>query len=465
MSAIRELPKAPPTAALQFFRDPHAFVTEAPVRYGDIFVLEAGLARVAVVSHPLLITQILRDKAKNFPKEGSMWDALRSLLGDGLLTSHTNDHWRRHRRMMHPHFHGERLTAITEKIAAAIEEVVDTLDERARGPVDMNVLCAEITMNVIVRVVFGTALDDEDVPTVVTTLEHILEYMVRGMLLQALPAWFPVPGRARYMEHLKTLDGIVYKMIDKRRRGTKGDDLLTMLLEMVDEETGSVMSNEELRDEVLTLLLAGYETTATSTAWAFHELSRRPEMAQRIRDEVNELTFGERPGAAHISRLAYTRMFMKETLRCYPIAWQIMRRAVEDDEIGGFRIPAGTQMMLSFCGAHSHPDYWPEPKRFDPLRFTPEHEKARPREAWMPFGAGQRFCIGSELAMVESSLILPIVLQRFGLSPLPGRAPREKVTLVLGTQDGTWLRLDPLRRRSGVDSMRSPVSRAFAAST
>lgn len=442
-TALAPVPRAPWGATLRLLRDPYAFMTTARERYGDIFMLRLGLTRVAVLSHPEHIGYVLQRNARNYPKKGVMWDGLRSLLGNGLIVSE-GPHWLRQRRMMQPHFSARRLAAITDCMSEAIGEVIERWVDRVDGPVDVTRLCPEMTMAVIVRAVFGTDIDPADVRAVGDALSYALEFLLRGMALSALPDWVPAPGRRRYQGCLSTIDDVVYRMIERRRGQPPGDDLLSMLVALRDEETDAAMTDEELHDEVVNLFLAGYETTATGMAWALHVLAEQPAIAERVRAEVLSVTDGEAPRSAHVERLTYTGQVVKETFRRYPPAWQIMRTAEEDDVIAGVRIPAGTQVMLSFCGSHLHPQYWPSPFDFDPDRFDEAAARDRPRHAWMPFGTGQRMCIGKALSLIESTLILAHLIPRFTLETVPARPARPKLSLVTRSRDGIWLRLRPI---------------------
>ncbi|MCB9761136.1 MAG: cytochrome P450 [Alphaproteobacteria bacterium] len=439
----RPLPRAPLSAVARLLWDPYTFMATAPARHGDVFLLDVGVARVAVLSHPDAITHVLRTHAKNYPKEGAMWDGVRTLMGNGLVVSQ-GPHWQRQRRMMQPHFKRARLAAIVDRMSEAIEGVLDAWDDRTDGPINMNALCPHLTMAVTVRAVFGTGIDTEDVQAVGDALAFALRYLVRGMALSMLPRWLPLPGRRRYAACLRVIDDVVYRMIERCRQEPSGEGLLRLLIDARDQDSDEGMSDQELHDEVLNLFIAGYETTATGMAWALYAIAEQPWIGDRIREEVRAVA-GDAPlRAEHLHQLTWTRMVVKEALRRYAPAWQVMRTAVEDDEIGGYTVPAGTQIMLSFCGSHLHPQVWPEPERFDPTRFTPEAEAARPRDAWMPFGTGKRMCIGKELSLMEGSLLLAQILRRHRLSPLPDRSPVPRLSLVTTSRDGIWLQLTPL---------------------
>jgi cytochrome P450 len=417
----------------------------AQERYGDIVTLNLGLTRFFILSAPAHVGHVLVERPDNYVKQGPMWDRLRAVLGNGLGVSQ-GEPWRRQRRMVQPHFHRQALGALTGEMVEEIERVIDSWSPHVGTPRDMATLSPHMTMAVIVRAMFGTAIDDADVQIVHTSFGYILDYMLRGLILHSLPAWLPLPGRGRYGQALRSIDAVVYRTIEKRRRMGEGGDLLWMLLSTVDEETGTGMDDEELRDHVISLFLAGYETTANTISWALSAVAQQPEIARRIREEVEAVAGPSRPTFEHLARFTYTRQVVKETLRQYPSGWNVVRTVVQDDVIDGYRIPAGSQVMLSLYGSHHHPKYWADPWRFDPDRFSPEREKLRPTRAWTPFGLGQRMCIGAELAMMECTLVLAQALSRYEVTPVPGRTPEPKLSFTLKSRDGIWLELRPRQR-------------------
>lgn len=434
-------PLAPLSATISLLRNTHDFfVRDAQREYGDIFTLNAGLTRVVVISSPEHIDHVLRRNAQNYGKGGAMWDMVRGVLGNGLVVSE-GEVWRSRRRMMQPHFTRDRLAGLTDAIAQTIDEVIDTWTARTHDPVDLAKLCSHMTMLAMVRSVFGTEIDERDIRTVATNLNYILNFITRGLALQSLPRWFPMPGRSAYARNLQSLHELLDRLIARRRAQPPGDDLLYMLLSLLDEDTNEGLDNRAIHDEVINLFVAGYETTATATAWTLHALAERPQMAARVHAELMEVTGGAPARVEHLDRLVYTRMVVKEGLRNYPAIWQLTRTAHADDEVGGYRIPAGSYIMLSLTGALHDPDAWPAPLRFDPLRHTPELEAERPKWLWLPFGAGQRMCIGYQLALMESTLMLAAVSRAFELRPVPGRPPVPKLSLTLMSKDGIWLDL------------------------
>jgi cytochrome P450 len=258
-----------------------------------------------------------------------------------------------------------------------------------------------------------------------------------GLLLAGVPPLMPRPRRA-----LRTLDEVVFGILRDRRRGaSEGGDLLSTLVELRDEETGEGMSDRQLRDEVMTLLLAGHETTANALAWTWHLLGRHPAAAERLRAELAAVLGRRMPTVADLPQLPWTRMVLEEAMRLYPPAWLISRAAMEDDVIGGYHVPRGATVILSPWVTHRHPDLWDDPERFDPERFAPARVAARPRFAYFPFGGGPRLCIGSGFAMTEAQLVLASVASRYRLEPVPGHEPRLEPLVTLRPRDGLPMRV------------------------
>jgi cytochrome P450 len=254
----------------------------------------------------------------------------------------------------------------------------------------------------------------------------------------ALPPAVPTPRNLRYRRAIRVLDSLVYGIIaDRRARpGIETGDLLSMLLATRDEETGEGLSDRELRDQLLTFIAAGHETTAVALAWTFYLLSENPDADERLRAEISEVLDGRAPTIHDLPRLAFTRRLIEESLRLYPPVYGLVRDALKDDEIGGFHIPARSMVVISPYLTHHHPAVWPDPERFDPDRFCPERAEGRPRFAWFPFLGGPHQCVGQEFAMMEATLVVARVAQSFRLRLAPGFEVVPKPMLSLRPRNG-----------------------------
>jgi cytochrome P450 len=275
-----------------------------------------------------------------------------------------------------------------------------------------------------------------------TTLQQITH---RARHPFSAPDFVPTPRNRRFKAALRTLDHFIYALIDDRRRGNvQNEDLLTILLNADDPETGETMSDHQLRDEVLTLLFGGHETTAILLTWSFYLLSKFPEVAKRLRRELADVLGGNPPTVDDLGDLQYTRRVLEETLRIYPPIWSTSRRSIEAETIGGYHIPGGAMIGPSPYAIHRHPDFWENPEGFDPNRFTPECIADRPRYAYIPFGGGPRICIGRHFAMMEAMLILATVAQRYRLDLVPEHPVELAILATLRPRYGMLMTLHPI---------------------
>jgi cytochrome P450 len=430
------------------------FLERAQQRLGDIFTLNLGVLDAIILCHPRHVQHVLVDEARKYGKGGPFWDSIRTFLGNGLPTSE-GEFWKRQRRMMQPAFHHQRMVALTGKMGEAIDESLASWEQVARtgAPFDLAQGLSRMTMNVMVRALFGSGLEEAEVERVGPALAYIIEYMLGGTLTQGLPDWVPIPGRTRYQEAIRLIDAVVSRIIEQGRRSAEDESLLSLLLHAVDTETGEQMTPAQLRDEVMSLFAAGYETTSVGLAWAFHLLTRHPESFQRMRTEVDEVLGERMPDFAGLRQLTYTRNVLQESLRLYSPAYWVPRTSSEEDELDGYRIPAGKMVLVFPHLIHHHPAIWEEPRRFDPDRFTPERSEGRHKQAWVPFGAGQRLCIGKEFSLLEGQLILARVAQRYEMSAVAGREPRVDIGTSLRVKGGVWVHLkarEPSGHRSAL---------------
>jgi len=427
----------------QLIKNPFGYLKQARENYGDIYNLNLGISKMLIVNHPRQMQHILVDNAQNYRKGGAMWDAVRAMLGNGLVVSE-GSFWMRQRRMMNPQFHRQRLAALNDLMVSAITEALDTWEKSANGS-DFNVASAfsELTMKVITRTLFGTGLSTEEMDRVSKAMNYALTYIIQAIVLNSLPSWMPAPGKKEFEQSIKQIDDTVYRIIaDSRKDNGESNHLMAMLLDMVDDETGEGMTDQQLRDEVTTLFLAGYETTSIALSWAFDLLTHHPDVMEKLQAEVDSAIGDRLPTFADLMKLPYSRMILQETLRIRPAAWQLPRTAIEDDELDGYRIPAGTTITGLIYMCHYHPEEWENPEVFDPERFQPDKSEKRHKFAYMPFGAGQRKCIGMDFALMEGQLALAMVAQRYKLTKTTEDLAKPQLSTTLRPKGGVVVKLE-----------------------
>lgn len=415
----------------RLFVKPLQFLEDSLLSRGDVFTLELGVTRVVAVASTVGAEHVLLKNAHNFGKVGDFWDGMRQLLGHGLGSSE-GELWKRQRKLTQPSFQPSFLERYRSAVAETIEGQLDGL--RADGPIDVSKWCDHLLEALVVRILLGSELAESHIDEIRTHLAAVSDALLEGLVTRRLPRWLPVPGRDRVDRARRVFGEAVTPLIaERRRRGEIGDDLLGVLVGATDE-LGS-MSDQQLLDEAITFYVAGYETTGTSLAWALWSLARHP----RILDElVAELDRGARD-------VPLLRACIHEGLRLYPPAMFILRHAIADDEICGYRVPAGTTVTVSPWLVHRNPELWPRPHEFDPWRFLdPKRVSERPKLAWIPFGAGQRTCVGKALAMMELEEGLARILARFrpvvdeGCPP-----PQPRLSTVLRSSTGIHVRMQP----------------------
>ena len=416
--------------------DPIRTFLEAADRYGDVVHLKAGPYHGFLLSDPADIKHVLQDNARNYHKS-PLYDRLRDGIGNGLLTSE-DSFWLRQRRLAQPAFHRQRLMAMADAMVACTEQMLERWDRNASAAATLD-LVAEmmaLTQSIIVRTMFSTDLGTT--AAVVNRTWPIINRRIGETFWSTkLETALPLPANRRMRQALRDLETVVYQIIEERRKTHREEsDLLSMFLSARDEETGAGMTDRQLRDEVLTMLLAGHETTSLALSWTYFLLSQHPEVERHIVDEVDGVIGPERPGFAHLDRLQCTRRAIEESLRLYPPAWGFSRQALGDDEIGGYHVPRGSLVFLIPFVVHRRPKLWPQPDRFDPDRFTPEQEAARPRFAYIPFGGGPRGCIGNQFAMVEAQLIVAAIAQRYRIELVPDQHIRAEPLITLRPSPG-----------------------------
>jgi cytochrome P450 len=420
-------------------RDPLQTLVDAWRGYGDVVHLRmGGPLHAYLLAHPDHVRHVLQDDNPNYPKHPFNNGALMDTIGLGLLTS-AGQFWLRQRRLIQPAFHRQRIAELGAVMTDSTERLFERWERVAaeRRQIDVASEMMHLTLDIIARSMFSTDVSDVVDQVEAAVKVALVHAMRRTQTYVRLPLWFPTTDHRRFLPARAALDRIVYRFIEERRRdGADHADLLAMLLTARDEETGETMTDEQIRDEVMTIFLAGHETTAVLLTWTFYQLSTHPEIAERHRAELASVLAGRTPSVADLANLSYNRMIVEETMRLYPPAWALSRMPLADDVIGGFRIPKGVNIFLSPYITHRHPEFWENPEGFDPERFSPERSAGRPRYAYLPFGGGPRQCIGNNFALMEAQLILATIAQRYRLDLAPAYRPVMQPMITLRVRDG-----------------------------
>ena len=415
--------------------------------HGDLVRTRFAQFRIYLLFNPDYVLHLLQKNPTAYKKDGYLH--IEPLTGQGLLTSE-GEFWRRQRRFAQPAFHRDRLQQMAETMTAATEKMLDRwehhVESKAGEPLEISTEMSRLTLGIVSRTLFSTDVSGE-AEGVGKALEFALQDgFSRVGRFVALPFGVPTPANRRHLAAIRTLDRIVYGLIDDRiKSGEKKDDLLGMLLEARDEETGESMARKQLRDEIITILSAGYETTARALTWTFYLMDKNPEQAAKLREELETVLGGRNPVYEDLLRLEYAGRFIQESMRLYPPVWGLARLAREDDEIGGCRIPKASRLIISAYITHRHPDLWENPELFDPERFTPENSEGRPKYAYFPFGGGPRRCIGINFATMEATLVVAMVARRFGLSLISGHRVETEPSFTLRPRYG--MPMSPRRAR------------------
>ena len=411
--------------ALQY--RPLDFLTGLARDYGGAAHFRIGPQHMFLFSDPELVREVLVTRNASFMK-GLALQRTKVVLGEGLLTSEGELH-RRQRRLAQPAFHRERINRYAEVM---IERAARTR-ERWRDGEELDVAheMMRLTLAVVAKTLFDADVDDEADEIGRSLTELLLMFPLLVHPLSDFLRKLPLPQVRRFHRALERLDRTIYAIIEERRRsGEDRGDLLSMLLLAQDEEgDGGMMTDTQLRDETMTLFLAGHETTANALAWTWYELARNPEVERELHRELDAVLGGSLPTPADYARLPYTEMVLAESMRLHPPAWGVGRYALEDVAIGEWTVPRKGLVIVSQYVTHRLARFWPDPERFDPLRFTPEQKQSRPRLAYFPFGAGPRVCIGESFAWMEGVLILATLAQRWRFVGGAEVVPQALVTL------------------------------------
>jgi cytochrome P450 len=407
--------------------DPLSVFAEWAHRFGDIFYYRAGWIHVYFLNRPDYIESVLVTQHQNFIKDRVVRNS-RWLFGDGLLTNEGAP-WLRQRRLIQPVFHRDRIASYAEIMTRYTGEMLDTWKDGEPREIHQDMM--HLTLRIVAKVLFSVEVTEETA-RIASVLNLLMRYGSGGkMVLPAFLRYLPIPSMLQVRRAVRHLDEMVYGIVRQHRASAiDNGDLLSMLLTAQDED-GSRMTDRQLRDEAMTFILAGHETTALSLSWIWFLLSDHPEAEQKLQRELRDVLEGRVPGMQDLMRLSYTEKVVKEAMRLYPPAWGLARTALSDCEIGGFKVPAGANVVMSQWVMHRDPRFYTHPEQFDPDRWSSESAQRLPRFAYFPFGGGPRLCIGASFAMMEATLLLATIAQRFQLRLVPGHpvVPVPSITL------------------------------------
>jgi cytochrome P450 len=423
----------------KFRKDPAAYLLAVAREHGDLAYMRLGPQHAFVVSHPDSIRDILVTHQGNFTKS-RMLERAKVLLGDGLLTSEGEFHTRQ-RRLVQPAFHRDRLVRYAADMVACAQQARDQWQPAVE--VDMHLQMTRLTLAIVGRTLFSADVssDADEIGAAMTQIFSLFD-----TLLLPFSDWIqklPIPPVRRFEKARDKLDRIVYGLIAERRAsGQDTGDLLSMLLLAQDEDDHAGMTDKQVRDEALTLLIAGHETTANALTWTWYLLSQYPEVEARMHAELDRVLGGRLPSFDDVPSLPYTSGVFAESLRLYPPAWAIGRRAKQDYSLSGYTIPAKSILLLSPWVVQRDPRWWPEPERFHPDRWSPEETEKRPKFAFFPFGGGTRVCVGERFAWAEGVLVLATLAQCWKMRLVPGHPVATQAVITLRPRHGMKMTLE-----------------------
>jgi cytochrome P450 len=414
-------------------------------QYGDISTFKLITLPVIVINHPDYVQRVLQKNHMNYDKDVFLFNVSKTFLGNGLVTSVGGESWLRQRRLMQPAFHRQRIADMGSLITNATVQLLERWNVKAQQDQILNVEeeMTELTLKIVGETLFSMDVSGTS-DSFGLAYAEVNRALTNYLRFPLIPLTWPTPQGQRYKRAIQTMNEIAYSIIRQRRKsGEDKGDLLSMLIQARDEETGEGMSDQQLRDEVMTLLFAGHETSAKALTWTWTLLAQHPDVEARLHEELDKVLSGRVPTMADLPNLPYTHMILEESMRLYPPSWQVMRQAIQDDEMGGYHIPAHTIIFWSQYVVHRNPAIWDNPEQFDPLRFSPEAVKARHSYAYIPFSGGPRVCIGNNFALAEMQLILATIAQCYRLRLAPGMSAVEPVALITLHPNHAQMQLHP----------------------
>lgn len=447
---------------------PTHYVRQAPLHwipkwleeYGGVFRLKSLLGQATFVGTPELARQVLVDRSTRYQEKSRAYAVLRILMGNGLVTS-GGEFWRGQRKLVQPAFHRRRLDALFAMMVERVADCAERLESAARAgdAIDLSPILSQLTLDIISRAMFSSDVQGAaaDVSHHIETLNAYALRMLSHPWLFLLPRRFPTPFNHVQFRARKALNEIVHGIIRARRNDPhRRDDLLNMLLLACEEGTGRGMTNEQLRDEVMTVFVAGHETTANAMAWLLFLVSQHPEVEAKLLAEIDARWPAGGLTNESIGAFAYVRQVIDESLRVYPTIWSVGRRCTEEDELGGYRIPAGMNVVVPTFHFHWSERYWADPRKFDPERFSPERRPAADAMTYFPFGAGPRGCIGNHFALQELTILTVLFYRRLRFRVSPGFVVEADPLITLRPKHGMKMIVETRGNQAALSASRNP---------
>jgi len=433
--------------------DPLAVFLGWAREYGDIFYYRAAWIQVYFLNHPDLIEAVLVRNYQNFLKDHVVRKS-RWFFGDGLLTNE-GESWLRQRRLSQPAFHRERIASYARTMTGYADQMLASWKDRETRDIHQEMM--QLTLRIVVRALFN--VESEEIGEISAAMNVLMRNSVGlRLLLPPIARYLPTPAMIEFRRAVRQLDDTVYGFI-ARHRTVESDsgDLLSMLMQARDED-GSQMTDKQLRDEVMTFLLAGHETTALALSWTWHLLAQNPEAEEKLHAELDRALDCRAPSFSDLPALAYAERVIKESMRLYPPAWSLARTVIKEFDVGGYRIPAGANVVMSTWIMHRDSRFFPEPEKFDPDRWLPERSQKLPRFAYFPFGGGPRQCIGAAFAMMETTLLLATIAQRFRFRTVAGHPIVPVPSFTLRPKHGIKMMLETRQPDGSVEREVSQVN-------
>ena len=418
-------------------RDPLGFYQSYWREFGDITRLHwYGPFHSYLCVHPSMVERVLQANWSNYSK-GFFYKRLSVFTGNGLFTSE-GDFWLKQRRLAQPAFHRAKIENLVSVMSLTVAQTLDRWEREGDAPFDLAAETMKLALQIVGRTLFGTDLGG-DAQRFHELMNISLLHVEHRFNPLTLPETVPTPRNRRFLAAKAQLDAWILDLVRERREKAEAhNDLLQLLIDARDEESHEGMDDRQLADEMLTLLAAGHETTADALSWVFLLLAQNPEQREALEHEARSLN-GREPRFDELANLPFSKMVFEETLRLYPPVWVMTREAKHDDEIAGFPVKARSTVMVPQFLTHRHPEFWPDPERFDPQRFAPSQVAARPKFAYYPFGGGPRLCVGQSFALIEAQIVLSMIASRFRLDLAPGHRWEMHPSLTLRPKNGLWM--------------------------